>query len=494
MNQMNIDEATILLVDDSPTNLKVLTGAITSCGWEILVATEGETALELAEYAKPDLVLLDVMMPGIDGFETCCRLKANPETCEIPVIFMTALSDTVDKVKGLSLGAVDYITKPFQQEEVIARVRLHLRLSLLTKEYAQQNSLLKQEISERCAAEAALQQLTAELERRVEERTAELQSAWERLQQAQVQLVQTEKMSALGQLVAGVAHEINNPVGSLSGNLNYIEVYTNNLLDLLSLYRDEFPKAGAKIESIIEDIDLEFLMGDLPKILTSMKAGTERLRNISTSLRVFSRADTAAPVAFNIHDGIDSTLLILKHRLKANKKRPDIKIITEYGDLPMVECYPGQINQVFMNLIANAIDAFDELSQGCSFDELMARPHTITIRTGLNSDGTHAIISVKDNGPGMSGEVKDRAFDHFFTTKTVGFGTGLGLYISRQIVGEKHQGTLSCISAPGEGAEFIIELPVCAPPRGAESSSESEENTGRCALIPTGIIPVWPKC
>ncbi|MBW4491650.1 MAG: response regulator [Oscillatoria princeps RMCB-10] len=493
MNQMNIDEATILLVDDSPTNLKVLTGAITSCGWEILVATEGETALELAEYAKPDLILLDVMMPGIDGFETCCQLKAKPETCEIPVIFMTALSDTVDKVKGLSLGAVDYITKPFQQEEVIARVRLHLRLSLLTKQYAQQNSLLKQEISERCAAEAALQQLTDELERRVEERTAELQSAWERLQQTQVQLVQTEKMSALGQLVAGVAHEINNPVGSLSGNLNYIEVYTNNLLDLLNLYRDEFPKVGAKIESKIEDIDLEFLMGDLPKILTSMKAGTDRLRNISTSLRIFSRSDTDSQVAFNIHEGIDSTLLILKHRLKASKKRPDIKIITEYGDLPMVECYPGQLNQVFMNLIANAIDALDELSQGYSFDELIARPNTIAIRTDLNSDGTHAIISIKDNGPGMSCEVKERAFDHFFTTKTVGFGTGLGLYISRQIVEEKHQGRLSCISAPGEGAEFIIELPVCAPAGGAESKSESEENTGRCPFIPTGIIPVWPK-
>jgi signal transduction histidine kinase len=493
MNQINIDEATILLVDDSPTNLKVLTGAITSCGWEILVATEGETAIELAEYAKPDLILLDVMMPGIDGFETCCRLKANPVTCDIPVIFMTALSDTVDKVKGLSLGAVDYITKPFQQEEVIARARLHLRLSLLTKQYAEQNSLLKQEISERCAAEAALQQLTDELERRVEERTAELQSALHRLQQTQVQLVQTEKMSALGQLVAGVAHEINNPVGSLAGNLNYIEIYTNGMLELLNIYKKQFPDAGGEIESKIEALDLEFLMGDLPQLLTSMKAGTERLRNISTSLRVFSRADTGATVAFNIHEGIDSTLLILKHRLKANKKRPAIKIITEYGDLPMVECYPGQLNQVFMNLIANAIDALDELSQGYSFDELIARPNTITVRTDLNSDGTHAIIFIKDNGPGMTGEVQDRAFDHFFTTKTVGFGTGLGLYIARQIVEEKHQGRLRCISAPGEGAEFIIELPVEAPPGGGESNSDSEENPDRCAYIPNRSIPVWQK-
>ncbi|WP_369797109.1 sensor histidine kinase [Kamptonema formosum] len=301
-------------------------------------------------------------------------------------------------------------------------------------------------------------------------------------------------MSALGQLVAGVAHEINNPVGSLAGNLNYIEIYTNSLMELLNLYRDEFPKAGAKIESKMEDIDLDFLMGDLPQLLTSMKAGTERLRNISTSLRVFSRSDTAAPVDFNIHEGIDSTLLILKHRLKANKKRPEIKIITEYGDLPMVECYPGQINQVFMNLIANAIDALEELSQGYSFDEIIARPNTIAIRTGLNYDGTHAIISIKDNGPGMSGEVKDRAFDHFFTTKTVGFGTGLGLYISRQIVEGKHQGRLSCISAPGEGAEFIIELPVEAPAGGGESNSNSEENPGRRTFIATGIIPVWPKC
>lgn len=224
----------ILLVDDNPTNLKVLSEAMANSGWTILVATNGDRAIKQAEYANPDLILLDIMMPEIDGFETCSRLKENPQTQDIPVIFMTALNDTGNKVKGLNIGAVDYITKPFQQQEVLARVGVHLRLSSLTKKLSEQNELLEQ---------------------RVEERTAKLKQALDDLQKFQLQLVQNEKMSTLGQLVAGVAHEINNPVGFIDGNLNQAQGYIEDLLKLIELYQEEYPQTAPHIKDWIEEID-----------------------------------------------------------------------------------------------------------------------------------------------------------------------------------------------------------------------------------------------
>ncbi|MBW4494246.1 MAG: hybrid sensor histidine kinase/response regulator [Oscillatoria princeps RMCB-10] len=428
----------ILLVDDNATNLRVLSGAMAESGWTILVATDGERAIRQAEYASPDLILLDVMMQGIDGFETCSRLKSNPKTQDIPVIFMTALSDPVDKVKGLKIGAVDYITKPFQQEEVLARVGVHLKLRSLTKKLLEQNE---------------------QLEKRVEERTAELSQALHDLQQSQLQLVQNEKMSTLGQLVAGVAHEINNPINFIDGNIKYTEEYMHNLLDLVKLYQEEYPETASHIEEFIEEIDLDFLSKDLPKMLLSMREGTDRLRNISISLRTFSRADSNLPVELNIHEGIDSTITILKHRIKASKERPEIQVVREYGELPEIQCYPGQLNQVFMNLLSNAIDALDESNAGRSYEQIEANLNRIEIRTGV-VDSDRLVISIKDNGPGMSESVRARVFDHLFTTKPVGKGTGLGLSISRQIVEEKHGGRLSCHSVPGEGTEFTIELPI----------------------------------
>ncbi|HIK26960.1 MAG: response regulator [Oscillatoriaceae bacterium SKW80] len=483
MTSINIEKAKILIVDDSSINLKFLSNTIASEGWEIIVATDGDTAIKQAEYAQPDLILLDVMMPGIDGFETCDRLKANAATSHIPVIFMTALSNPIDKVKGLSIGAVDYITKPFQKEELIARLKLHLKLNYLTKEYATQNQLLKQEIAERIAAETALQQLAEELEKKVEQRTAELKKALQELQQTQIQLVQNEKMSTLGQLVAGVAHEINNPVNSISGNLKYLENYLYQILKILKLYIDKYPELDKEIQSEIQSFDLEFLMEDLPYLLKSLKAGTESILNISKSLRLFSRADNTTKIAFNIHEGIESTLLILKHRLKANKNRPEIKVIAKYGNLPLIDCYPGQLNQVFMNILANAIDALEDQGKWCLADEKEnqypiqnTKCPTIWIRTEISADNKNVIISIKDNGPGMSPEVMKRAFEQLFTTKKVGAGTGLGLSISRQIVEEKHQGKLSCISAPGEGAEFIIELPISSTPKNEDKLKKPDES------------------
>lgn len=419
----------VLIVDDNPTNLKVLSESIKREGWMVLVSTDGESAIAQAEYAQPDLILLDVMMPGIDGFETCKRLKENAKLQEIPVIFMTALSDTVDKIKGLELGAVDYITKPFQTEEVLARARVHLELRAMTQK----------------------------LEELVEERTAKLKQALENLKQSQVQMVQSEKMSALGQLVAGIAHEINNPVTFIDGNLRYAQEYIGDLMAHLQLYRTAFIQTE-EIEEHAERVDLDYLLEDLPKMIGSMRVGTERIRNISMSLRTFSRGDATKKVPYDLQEGLESTLLILKHRLKANSDRPEIETIKEYGDLPEVNCYPGQLNQVFMNLIANAIDALDSMPAK-SYDEIKANPKKVTIRTET-SDDSYAIVRIKDNGLGMTEETSKQIFDYLFTTKPVGKGTGLGLSISRHIIVDKHGGELSCVSSPGNGAEFIIKIPI----------------------------------
>ncbi|MEG3894323.1 MULTISPECIES: AAA family ATPase [unclassified Microcoleus] len=284
----------------------------------------------------------------------------------------------------------------------------------------------------------------------------QLQQTLNELQQAQIQMIQSEKMSALGNLVAGVAHEINNPVGFIAGNLNEANAGVQDLIDYLHLYQEKFPQSGAELIEKAEEIDLDYLVEDLPKMLTSMKIGCDRIKNISTSLRTFSRADTVHKVEANIHEGLDSTLMILRHRLKANEKHPEIQIIKKYGKIPKVKCYLGQLNQVFMNLLANAIDALEESNQGKNFAEIEAHPNQITIRTKV--EGEQVKIAIADNGNGMPEEVKNRIFDHLFTTKDVGKGTGLGLAIARQIVEEKHGGKLSCISAPGEGTEFVIEI------------------------------------
>ncbi|MFB2918827.1 hybrid sensor histidine kinase/response regulator [Aerosakkonema funiforme] len=451
MSAESSEKSILLIVDDNPVNLGAITDFLDEAGFEVLVARDGESAIQRVKYAQPDLILLDVMMPGIDGFETCYRLKSDPATKDIPVIFMTSLSDRVDKVKGLNLGAVDYITKPFQQDEVLARVKSQLKLYNLTKIMQQQNLLLKREVEDRVAAEISLQKLTQELEKRVEERTAELKQTMQELQQAQSYLVHKEKMSALGQLVAGVAHEINNPVSFIAGNISHAEGYIQSLIEHLSLYQQKFPEPGEEIEIHAEKIELGYLIEDLPNLISSLKTGTDRIHQISVSLRNFSRADTTAKVSVNIHEGIDSTLLILKHRLKAKANRPPIEIIKEYGELPPVECYAGQINQVFMNIIANAIDAIEEMECG--------NP-TIRIRTEVSQNKDIAVIRIQDNGMGIAPEVKARIFEPLFTTKVVGKGTGLGLSISYQIVVEKHGGDLNCISAPGQGTEFVITLPV----------------------------------
>ncbi len=405
---IEIQENLILIVDDKSYNIELLFHVMQLNGHRVLVANSGESALQKLQIVCPDLILLDIMMPGMDGFETCRRLKADDKNKDIPVIFMTALTNTEDKIKAFKLGAVDYITKPFQKEEVVARVNVQLQLRNLNRQ----------------------------------------------LQQSQFQLMQTEKISSLGQLVAGVAHEVNNPVSFIAGNLEYTNNYLEDLISLLNLYQKHLSHPPEEITQKIAEIDLDFLLEDLPKMIASMNLGIERISDIMRSLRSFSRKDATQKKTADIHQGIDTTLMILSHRLKANKSRPQIEVVKEYGNLPEFECYSGQLNQVFMNLLSNAIDVFDEKVE-------IGKQNTpqIRISTGLIDDNTVEII-IADNGYGMSEEVRKKLFNAFFTTKPEGKGTGLGLSISYQIITETHGGSLECFSSPGKGTQFVIHIPI----------------------------------
>ncbi|MGG6296898.1 hybrid sensor histidine kinase/response regulator [Leptolyngbya sp. AN02str] len=436
---INSSYDTILVIDDNPTNLEVLHNALGSSGYDILVEMDGLNGIEQAKNHSPDLILLDVQMPGIDGFETCRQLQADPATSSIPVIFMTALTDTSHKVKGFQFGAVDYITKPFQQEEVLVRIQTHLKLRRLSLKLEQQNQ---------------------DLEQRVQQRTAEVTKTLQELKRAQLQLVQSEKLSVLGQLVAGIAHEINNPVGFISGNLKQARLAMNDVIDYLRLYQTKFPDPDKELQQVAAELDIDYLLDDLPKMFMSMQMGVERICNISTSLRTFSRADADIKVCADIHEGIESTLMILQHRLKAQERRPDIQVIKNYGNIPNIQCHLGQLNQVFMNILANAIDALEDMSQDRSYQTIQHMPNQITITTEFIDDERSVIIRIADNGIGMTDEVKQRLFDYLFTTKPVGKGTGLGMTIAHQIITEKHKGTIAVSSKPGEGTEFVITLPI----------------------------------
>lgn len=296
-------------------------------------------------------------------------------------------------------------------------------------------------------------------EAQLQQQAADLEQALQELRRTQTQMVQSEKMSSLGQLVAGVAHEINNPVNFIYGNLNHANEYTQDLLRLLSLYEEHYPDPVDAIKAESDAIDLDFLVTDLPKLLGSLKVGADRIQKIVASLRSFSRLDEAEVKDVDLHEGIDSTLMILHNRLKSRSDYPAIQIVKEYGKLPHIECYAGQLNQVFMNILSNAIDALDEQNQSRSPAEAKEHPGVITIQTRVVGCDRVA-IHIADNGPGIPETVQKRLFDPFFTTKAVGKGTGMGMSISHQVITERHKGRLTCHSSPGQGATFMIEIPM----------------------------------
>ena len=313
----------------------------------------------------------------------------------------------------------------------------------------------RREINRRRLSELALQQSQMQLQ----QRSDELEQTLLQLQKAQAQLIQTEKMSSLGQLMAGIAHEINNPVNFIHGNVHYANLYTCEILRLLTLYQDTYPNPSSEIQDLEAEIEIDFISDDLPKLLSSMQIGSERIREILKSLRVFSRVDEAELKDVDLHQGINSTLMILQHRLKTRHNRTFIRVVKQYGQMPLVECYAGQLNQVFMNILSNAIDALEEQGLNATSAHPQCVLPTIWIETQVTSNDTARIV-FKNNGPEISKEVQQKLFNPFFTTKRVGKGTGLGMSISYQIVTEKHGGTLQCQSSAEEGVAFIIDIPI----------------------------------
>jgi PAS domain S-box-containing protein len=702
----------ILIVDDSSESLNILTKILSEQGYKVRSVRSGKLAIRTAESTLPDLILLDIPIAEMDSYQVCKKLKLSFRTKDIPVIFVSALNEVFDKVKAFDVGGVDYITKPFQVEEVLARIENQLRFSRLSKQLIEQNGRLTKELEEHkrvkeelreseqrfrsifeqaavgiaiAALDGQLPQVnqklcdligytpleiqalnfqsithpddvaveleyvrqclagersaysmekrfirkdgsivwvnlssslvlsgTSELqyaiavvedisdrklaERKLRETTflyqqildaipdfilckgsqssiiyankafrdyygmtmeqlqaiidaptvnpnytqqylkddayvlstgqtlsieepvvrydgqerlfntvksavkdptgqviqtvgvsrditerkqaevalrqsemqyrakaQELERAYSELQNTQAQLIQAEKLSSLGQMLAGIAHEINNPTSFIYGNIQPAIDYAQDLLELIDLYRRYYPEPAEEICEQLDAKDANFIAEDFPKLLTSMKEGAERISRIVMSLRNFSRFDEKERQRVDIHEGIDNTLLILKHRLKQQRLRPEIQVIKEYGELPRIVCYPSQLNQVFMNILSNAIDAIDEsvASEGTTDNGQQTTDFKPTIRIGTTvNDSNSVAVRIFDNGSGMTQEIQQKVFNPFFTTKPMGKGTGLGLAISYQIVVERHAGKLQCISAPFQGTEFLISLPI----------------------------------
>jgi signal transduction histidine kinase len=330
------------------------------------------------------------------------------------------------------------------------------------------NNSKNQEIERLKSQVATLEQLLEVLEDTALEQAQKLERTLEDLKRTQAQLIQSEKMSSLGQLVAGVAHEINNPISFISGNILYAREYMEDLLYLLQLYQQHYPEPMGEIQAVSEEMNVDFIQKDLLHLLSSMQGGSDRIRKIVLSLRNFSRLDEAQMKAVDIHEGLENTLLILRDRLEKGQ----IQIIKEFGNVPPVACFAGELNQVFLYILTNAIDTLEEVHrQG----ESAGKQAAIRIRTELR-DRQWVTIAIGDNGVGIPEEVQKRIFDPFFTTKPVGKGTGMGLAIAYQVVVEKHHGQLHCVSAPGEGTEFRISIPI--PPDNSESNSGFTPESG----------------
>jgi two-component system, NtrC family, sensor kinase len=425
------------------------------------------TVSELATLAQLDRMLFAWYDEQTQIFEVVCECPDQNQGNQYQFEGDCPLVACFQQTERVQFCPIDAPTQPALTLPTGAYVAFPLpsqdgRAGYLIGSYSHPLNQDEQELLQAVADQLAIAITQAHLYTQAQTQVTLLNDALTRLKQAQLRLVQSEKMSSLGQLIAGIAHEINNPVNFIHGNLLHASQYTQDLLELIALYQKHCPDPTQILRDKTEDIDLEFLSTDLPKLLVSMQVGAERIREIVRSLRVFSRLDEAEVKDVDIHEGIDSTLMILQNRLKAKPGHPEIEVVKHYGKLPLVECYAGQLNQVFMNIISNGIDALEEYREqkiGEADSNEKMQPSRITIKTSVEEKYVRVLIA--DNGPGISSEVQSRLFDPFFTTKPVGRGTGMGLAISYQIIAERHKGQLRCNSTPGQGTEFVIEIPIC---------------------------------
>ncbi len=376
-SQSTTRSADILVVDDTPENIRFLSTMLIEQGYQVRKALNGKMALTAAQAALPDLILLDINMPDLSGYEVCRQLKENAQTASVPVIFLSALNDVTDKVKAFQAGGVDFISKPFQFEEVLMRIQTHLKIQDLQFQLQAKNTQLQQTLSD--------------------------------LKRMQTQIIRRQKMIGLGQLVAGISHEINNPINFIAGNLKPAQDYVQTLLKLVAAYQQEYPEPLPKVKEIFATADVNFIVSDLQKIMKSMQTGVDRVRAIVLALRIFSRLGESDIKAIDIHEGIDSALILLDHRLSGKSAMSAIQVIRGYSTLPLVTCYVREINQVFLNLLNNAIDALEQ-KFNCSTKS--HRDPTIWISTQLTPEQTIR-ISIKDNGSGVPEEAKDRLFEPF---------------------------------------------------------------------------------
>ncbi len=424
---INVDDnefiGDILIVDDKVENIGFLSDFLTQYNYQVRKAINGKAALKAVKALPPDLILLDINMPGMGGYEVCECLKQDINTAEIPVIFLSAGSEVADKLRAFQVGGIDYITKPFQLDEVLVRVKTHLTLQKLQQERKAHNQ--------------------------------ELQNMLLALQNAQAELIQKEKLVNAGRITAGISHEINNPLSFIFGNIEPAREYSQQLINLIRLYQKSFPEATPEIRHMIEEIDLDFLIPDFIKAINSIYTGAERISLVVNALHSFSRLDESGIKPINLIENIESVLTILRYQFELKADSVNISIIKEYAEMPTFMGYANLFNQALQNLLQNAIDAL-ESKINLTIDSLFVP--TIWIMTETTAQQTIK-ISIKDNGIGISPESESHLFDPFFTTKLIGKGVGIGLFTSHQIITELHKGTLIYNRDSEERTEFIMEIP-----------------------------------